>query len=392
MATDPIYRPLFSDYASELQPPALRQITARVSAVQGINLGQGTCQVPPPPEVLAAASAAIKEGLNVYTAPRGLLPVRQAIARKLARHNHIMNVDPEKELIVTCGATGALEGICAALLNPGDEVVLFEPYYPYHHKAVQKYGASIRYVPLHYPDWRFDPDDIRRAVTPRTKLVILSTPSNPCGKVFTEAELLLVGRLCKRAGAFLVTDEIYEYMVFDGKKHVSPASISELRPHTLMIGGFSKTFSVTGWRIGFLLAPEALSEKISQVIDLIYVCAPSAFQAGVGRALDELPEAFFGSVTASYQKKRDFFSSALERCGLRANVPEGAYYLLADYSDRFSNLSGMDFVSLMIDRTGVGAVPSQDFVRAHDKERWVRFCVAVSDEVLEKAAKRLQAL
>lgn len=392
MATDPLQNTLFSHYALGVESPTLRFITQKVIAANGINLGQGTCQVPAPQEVINAAAQAMRDGINGYTLAKGLPSLRAAIAKKLARDNDITDVNPETEIIVTCGATGALEGVCEAFINPGDEVILFEPYYPYHKKTLEKFNATIRYVALKGPAWTFDEEELARSFGPKTKFVVINTPSNPCGKVFTREEILRIGKLCVQNGAYLITDEIYEYMVFDGKKHLSPASIKELRPYTFMIGGYSKTFAITGWRIGFLLVPSQFCEKLSQVLDLTYVCAPAPLQEGVARALEVLPISFFDSLAATYQKKRDYFAQVLRGRGLHVEVPAGSYYLIAHFSERFPDKTGMEFVLHMIEKAQVGAVPSQDFVRKPEEQRWARFCVAVEDSILDKAADYLKRL
>lgn len=382
---------LLSRPASALQPPSLREITQRVAAVSGINLGQGVCQLPTPQFVIEAASQALHDGLNRYTNPRGLLSLREALAEKLRRHNNI-TADPEREILVTSGSTAAFEAVCALLLDPGDEVVNFVPYYPYHHNALRRYGAKVNLVELSGPDYTFDPNDLNSACSNKTKFIIVNTPGNPSGKVFTEQELDIVAEAAERCGALVVTDEIYEYMVFDGRKHVSPASLPRLSGRTITIGGYSKTFAITGWRVGFAVVPPQLADRAAALLDSIYVCAPAPLQEAVARGIGAFGDEFYTELQRTYQRKRDLFCAALRRAGLNPAVPQGSYYIIADFRDRFRQYDSRGFVDMMIERARVGAVPSSDFVEDSRNEKWVRFCVSVADEVLEQAAENLRAL
>ncbi|MBL7663282.1 pyridoxal phosphate-dependent aminotransferase [bacterium] len=375
--------------AKSFESPKLRIITGLVQKVSGINLGQGTCQLPVPQTVVKHAYAAIEEGLNRYSLPRGLLSARSSIVKKLARDNRIQGVNPESEVILTCGATGAFEIICGALINSGDKVVFFEPSYPYHLNTAKRYHAEILTIKLRGENWDFDVLELEAALKQRPKFLMINTPSNPTGKVFTEAELKTIAALCEKYDTLVVTDEIYEYMVFDGRKHISPASLPELRQRTLTIGGYSKTFAITGWRIGFLVVPEAISEYFAALADAIYVCPPSPFQEAIARSVNELGSEFYAELALKYQAKRDFFTKSLRDCGFKIINPQGSYYLIADYSAIEANLIPLDFVKFMIEKVKVGAVPADDFVHNPTHERWVRFCLAVEDSVLEQAAKQL---
>ncbi len=247
-----------------MQAPSLRQITLKVQAVQGINLGQGVCQLPVPDEVLLAAHEALDDGINRYTSPRGLLSLREALAEKLRRHNQIA-YDPEQELLVTVGSTGAFEGVCATLINAGDHVVSFSPYYPYHHNTLRRYNAKVTYVPLEGADLTFDSARLEKALQQGVKFLLVNTPGNPTGKVFTQSELKTISELTNKHNCLVVTDEIYEYMIYDGRVHISPAAVPGLRERTITIGGYSKTFAITGWRIGYLALPSAIAEKCDHV-------------------------------------------------------------------------------------------------------------------------------
>lgn len=382
---------LFSTQASALVTPSLRKITQRMAEIGGINLGQGVCLLPVPAEVIAAAHQAINDGINRYTNPAGLPSLRQAISRKLARHNNVQ-YDPDRELIVTHGATGAFEGVCATLLNPGDEVISFSPFYPYYDNSLRRYGVRIHYVPMSPPTWQIDWKAFDRAMSPRVKCVLVNTPGNPTGKVFTREELTRIGEACKAHGAFIVTDEIYEYMTYDGHRHLSPAAIPGLKDHTITIGGYSKTFAITGWRIGYLGGPAHIVSRMTSMLDNIYVCAPAPLQQGVAAAIDALDDSFYATLQSTYDAKRNYFCTALEKLGLKVIRPQGAYYIMADFSGIAPDLTSMQFVDRMIERTRVGGVPSDDFVPDATGHRWLRFCIAVPDESLEAAIASLQKL
>ncbi len=383
---------LLTRQARSFQSPALRQITLEVQKVGGINLGQGVCQLPVPEYVLEQASRAAHEGVNRYTNPRGLSSLREALAYKLEHHNGICGLDPETEVLVTCGATGAFEAVCATLLEPGNEVVVFEPTYPYHVQCLKRYGAKIHTIALREPDWSFDVNALAEAVSEKTKFVLVNTPGNPSGKVFSEEELRALAGVIEPYETLVVTDEIYEYMVFDGRRHVSPASLAELRDRTVTMGGYSKTFSITGWRIGYAVAPAAIAEPMAAVMDAIYVCAPAPLQEAVARGVRNFPDRFYSDLSDKYQGKRDRFVAGLREVGMDPYVPEGAYYLLSRYDQLAPGVDSTTFVSRMIASTGVGAVPSSDFVRDPSRAPWIRFCLALEDDVLEDALSRLSKL
>lgn len=381
----------FSVQAGSIEPPSLRQITLRINELSGVNLGQGVCQLPVPPEVLQAAHRALDNGVNRYTNPYGLISLRQAIVKKLKAHNG-MDVDPETEIAITCGGTGAFEGVCAALLDPGDAVVSFSPYYPYFHNALLRHQARIKYVQLKAPDWSFSWDQFERSLTSDVKFVYLNTPSNPTGKVFSREELERIGQLCKERDILVVADEIYQYMLYDGRKHISMASLPGMKDTVITMGGYSKTFAITGWRIGYLVAPKPIMEKTIRLVDNMYVCAPAPLQQGVADAIDALPESFYSDLKETYSKKRKFIGGAFEKLGLKVIYPQGSYYVIADFRERYQELNSMQFVNRMIERTRVGAVPADDFVGDPENHRWVRVCFALPDEELERAAGYLEKL
>lgn len=372
-------------------PPALRQITLDVLRVGGVNLGQGVCNLPTPDFILERAHAAMLDGVNRYTNPKGLASLRRALAVKLAEFNKI-EADPDSEILVTCGVSGAFETVCGTLLNPGDGVLLFEPSYPYHVQALKRYQAEITCLPLSAPDLDLDFNAIKAAITPRTKFILVNTPGNPTGKVWTAPELERLGQALEGTECLIVTDEIYEYMAFDGRTHVSAASIPELRPRTITMGGYSKTFSITGWRIGYLVAPRPLAEPMTSFLDAVYVCPPAPLQQAVADGIDHFSPAFYADLCAKYQSKRDHFIEGLKSVGMTPESPQGAYYLLSSYENLSPDMDSVAFARRMIDASGVGAVPSSDFVRDFRAAPWIRFCLANEDSVLEDALERLGKL
>ncbi|MBV6459676.1 MAG: Methionine aminotransferase [Fimbriimonadaceae bacterium] len=362
-----------------------------VQRVGGINLGQGVCNLPTPPEVVEAAHRAARDGENRYTHPRGAARLRRALAEKLRAHNGI-EADPEANIMVSCGATGGFEAVCATLLDPGDAVVVFEPTYPYHLQALKRYGASIRTVRLAEPHWEVDWEAVAAAVDSATKFVLVNTPGNPTGKVWSAKELARLGDIAARHGALLVTDEIYEYMIFDGARHVSAASIPELKDRVITIGGYSKTFSITGWRIGYAVAPTAVATAMTAFLDAVYACAPSPLQEAVAVGVESFDSLFYETLRGQYEDKRDLFFHRLQKIGLKPLLPGGSYYMLAAFDEAFPSMSSFEFARHMIERAGVGAVPSDDFVRDPSVAPWVRFCLAQEQDVLVEALDRLSRL
>lgn len=372
-----------------LEQSEIRNMTIECTKVRGINMSQGVCDTPVPEPVRRAAQEAIDSGVNTYTRFDGLPELRAAIARKLAGSG--VDVTGDGDVVVTSGSSSAFYGACLAILDPGDEVVLFEPYYGYHRDTLTSVGAQARYVTLRPPDWSFDAKDLEKAVTERTRAVVVNTPTNPCGKVFTRAELEAIAEVAGRHDLFVITDEIYEHFVYDGRQHVSPASIPGLQNRTITVGGFSKTFSITGWRIGFSAGPRDFVERLGLINDLVYICAPAPLQWGVGRALELLGPDFYERLSREYQHKRDKFCAALDRAGLPPLVPQGAYYVLSDTS-RLPGSTSKDRVMQLLQRTGVAAVPGAAFYQGTGGDRLARFCYAKTDEDLDEACRRLERL
>ncbi len=379
---------------SELAPGAMqseiRAMSVECDRIGGINLAQGVCDTPVPAPVEAEAIAAIRAGHNIYTRLDGITRLRKAIAAKQER-DYGLGYDPEHEVLVSSGATGGLHAAAMALLNPGDEVLLFEPFYGYHVATLKSLRIKPVLVPLAEPDWALDTDALKAAITPRTRAIILNTPANPSGKVFSRAELEAVAEVTRQHDLFLLTDEIYEYFVYDGQRHISPATLEDMRERTIVMSGFSKTFSVTGWRLGYVTAAARWMAAIAYFHDLTYVCAPSAFQHAAAAGLEQLGPGFYTQLAADYQAKRERILAALRDAGLEPSVPAGAYYVLAN-ATRLPGETAAKKARHLLAATGVAAVSGAAFFRPGRGENLLRFCFAKKDGDLEEACARLRKL
>jgi len=371
----------------DLAQSEIRAMTQACANAKGLNMAQGVCDTPVPPIVLEGAEQAIRNGHNVYTRFDGVPELRQAIADKLAYYNGI-RADPETEITVSAGATGAFHCACAALLNPGDEVILFAPYYQYHISALMAVEAVPVVVHMQPPAWTYSLTQLEQLVTPNTKAIIVNSPGNPSGKVFSRAELEALAEFACQHDLFVMTDEIYEYFLYDGRRHVSMASLPNMAERTVTIGGYSKTFSVTGWRIGYSVAARPWTRAIGAMNDLLYVCAPAPLQIGVARGIRDLPGDFYESLARDYQHKRDKFCSALTQAGLTPSIPEGAYYVLADVS-RLPGDNGKARAMYLLKKTGVAGVPGEAFIPGVGGANVVRFSYAKTDLDLDEACRRL---
>lgn len=368
----------------------IRVMTIECEKVGGINLAQGVCDTGVPEPVAFGARKGIDEGINSYTRYDGLAELRQAIATKLRDYNGVI-ADPETEITVSAGSTGSFYCACLALLDPGDEVILFEPYYGYHLNTLLAVDAVPKYVPMSLPELKFSSDDLEKAVTPKTKGIMVCTPANPSGKVFSETELKVIADFAVRHDLFVFTDEIYEYFVYDGKRHISPGSLPEIADRTVTISGYSKTYSITGWRIGYSACRKQWADMIGYVNDLVYVCAPAPLQHGVALGISGLSDDYYDALCGEFRNKRNKICSALASVNLTPIVPEGAYYVLADAS----TLPGVDSKEKamhLLKETGVASVPGKAFYHNGGGESFVRFCFAKTDDVLDEACKRIEKL
>jgi len=349
----------FSRRAEGITQAEIRVMTIECEKVRGINLAQGVCDTEVPLPVRRGAQIAVDKGINSYTRYDGLAELRQAIARKMREYNGII-ADPETEVTVSGGSTGAFYCACLALLDPGDEVIVFEPYYGYHVNTLEAVDAAPTYVTMHPPDWRFSREELERVVTPRTKGIMVNTPANPSGKVFTRA----------------------------GCRHISPGSLPGMGDRTITISGFSKTFSITGWRVGYSVSDTRWAHMIGYMNDLVYVCAPAPLQCGVAAGINELTGAFYRELSSEYARKRDRICGALRKVGLHPSIPKGAYYVLADVS-RLPGKTSKEKAMHLLARTGVASVPGSAFYHGSGGENLVRFCFAKTDAELEEACQRI---
>jgi aminotransferase len=379
-----------SKRSSRIEQAEIRAMSIECEKVGGINLAQGVCDTQVPFPVREESHRGIENGTNSYTRFDGLAQLREAIARKILQYNGI-KADPETDIVVSAGSTGAFYCACLALLDPGDEVILFEPYYGYHLNTLLAVEAVPRYVTLRPPDWSYSTVELERAASSRTKAIVVNTPGNPSGKVFSRAELEAIAEFAARHDLFVFTDEIYEFFLYDGRSHVSPGSLNGLTDRTITISGFSKTFSITGWRIGYSVSSSRWARRIGYMNDLIYVCAPSPLQYGVGLGLPQLDASFYTGLSIEYTKKRDRICSVLEQVGLRPYVPQGAYYVLSDVSS-LPGKNSKERAMFLLEQTGVASVPGEAFYQNGGGKDLVRFCFAKTEEELEDACLRLRGI
>jgi aspartate/methionine/tyrosine aminotransferase len=369
----------------------IRGMTRLANEHGAINLAQGFPNFPAPDLLKEAAARAVRADVNQYAITWGSKRLRDALARKYAGWYGVA-ADPETEITVTCGATEAMAAALLAIVDPGDEVVVFEPFYENYGPDAILCGAKPVYVPMPL-DGPLDLDRVAAAFSERTRAVVVNTPNNPTGRVLSRAELEGIAALCLRHGAYAVTDEIYEHIRYDGE-HVCMAALPGMRERTIAISGASKTFSVTGWRVGWIVAPRALTAAIRKVHDFLTVGAPAPLQDAVATALDELPRAYYDELSAAYRERRDLLCAALARAGFAVVPPQGAYYVLADYG-ALADEPDPAFAARLVREAGVASVPASSFFRAPDParppaHRLVRFAFCKTEDVLREAAVRLE--
>ena len=357
--------------------------------VSGINLGQGICDQPIEPIIKEAAIRAIDADHSIYTRLDGIDELRRRIAAKMRGYNGIV-CDPDGEVVVTVGATGAFVTACMAFLDPGDEVVIFSPFYSYHVNILKVCGVVLRFVTLRPPDWSYDPQALEAAFSDRTKMVVLNTPANPSGKVFGKEELDHLAALCRKHDALCVTDEIYEYILYDGRRHLSLGAFPGMEDRTITISGFSKTYAMTGWRLGYVVARRALASQMALLNDLINVCAPSPLQHGVVAAFD-LPLEYYDRMVVDYTRKRDMTAEACRAAGMEPFVPQGSYYMLADVS-RLGMKDDYDAARILLEQAGIAVIPGSSFyANPEDGRMQIRLCYAKKMPDLQEACRRLRA-
>ncbi len=371
------------------------EINSRARQHNAVNLGQGAPDFDGPPEVLAAAVAALHNNANQYAPGLGYLAVRQAIADH-ARRFYGQIVDPETEVAVTAGATEAMLAAVLGLLDSGDEAILFQPAFDSYSPQMQMAGVNIRYVTLNGPDWTFDPAALAAAFTDKTRAILLNTPNNPTGKAFSRAELEIIADLCRRHDVIALTDEVYEHLMYDRVEHVRLATLPGMADRTLTISSMGKTFSVTGWKIGWVIGPAALVSGVIRAHQFNTYSVASPLQLAAATAL-ALPDTYYAQLTADFQARRDLVQSALQRVGFETWQPNGGYFVVA----RWKNVApttiatDMQFTEWLIKDVGVACIPVSCFYQPEDRADhtdWVRFSVCKTDATLNAAIERLERL
>jgi len=375
--------------ASTFQESVIREMTRVANQHGAINLAQGFPDFAMPEPMKDAACAAIHGDINQYAITWGTPALRLAIAEKYRRW-YGMDVDPDREITVTCGATEAMAAVFLALVDPGDEVIVFEPYYENYGPDAILAGAKPVFVPLEGLDWKLDPEKLRAAFSDRTRAIVVNTPHNPTGRVFTREEISLIAELCQKHDAIAITDEIYEHIRYAGGHHVL-ATWPGMRERTVTISGLSKTFSCTGWRLGYAVAPFEMTSPIRKVHDFLTVGAPAPLQAAGAIGMAFGPD-YYNEMALEYRERRDMMVNALDEAGFKFCSPEGAYYILADFTG-ISDLRGVEFAMWLAKEVGVATVPGTSFYREPKLgEHVTRFAFCKKKETLEKAAERLAGI
>ncbi len=394
-----VARRLLSGKAEQFTESVIREMTRLAMKHNAVNLSQGFPDFAAPMEVKEAARQAISDDINQYAITWGAKPLRDAIVEKFARTQHV-SYDPEREITICCGSTEAMMASMMAIINPGDEIVVFEPFYENYGPDAILSGATPRFVKLQPPDWTYDERELAAAFGPHTKAIILNTPNNPTGKVFSRAELEFIRDLCVRWNAFCITDEIYEHILYDGNEHISMARIAGMRDRTIVINGMSKTYSVTGWRVGWALAPPDATQSIRKVHDFLTVGAAAPLQQAGVLAL-KLPQTYYDNLAATYAKKRQRLLTILESAGFTVYKPRGAYYIMTDTSRlklpaqyrSATESADVSFARYLVEQVGVACVPGSSFYNdAQDGATQVRFTFCKKEETLAAAEGRFASL
>ncbi len=393
-----IARRMLSAKAEQFTESVIREMTRLAMKHNAVNLSQGFPDFAAPELIKEAARQAISDDVNQYAITWGAKSLRDAVIDKFARTQKIQ-YDPEREITICCGSTEAMMSSMMAIINPGDEIVVFEPFYENYGPDAILSGASPRFVRLQPPDWTFDEKELAAAFGPRTKAIIVNTPNNPTGKVFSRGELEFIRDLCLRWNAYCITDEIYEHILYDGTEHVSMARIDGMRDHTIVINGMSKTYSVTGWRVGWALAPPEVTQSIRKVHDFLTVGAAAPLQQAGALALKS-PQSYYDNLAVTYEKKRARLLGILEKSGFTVYKPRGAYYIMTDISRfNFDELKfpaasrDVRFAKYLVEHIGVACVPGSSFYNdAQDGATQVRFTFCKKEETLAAAEVRFASL
>jgi aminotransferase len=382
--------PLISRKASRFTESVIRGMSIEALRYDAVNLAQGMPDFPAPQVLKDAACRAIQDDVNQYAITWGARELRHAIAEHAAWHLGL-SVDPETEITVTCGSTEAMLVVLLSVINPGDEVILSQPFYENYWPDCVLAGATPRFVPVRPPRWRFDPDELAAAFNDRTKAIILCNPNNPTGAVFTREDLEVVAALCRKWDVVAVTDEIYEHILYDARQHVALAGLDGMRERSVTISGMSKTYAVTGWRVGTIIAPPGFSRSFRQIHDFVSIGAAAPLQEA-GAAAYRLPREYYLRLAADYQARRDRLCKVLWDVGFAFDPPEGAYYIMAGI-EAFGASDDVTFARHLVRDVGVATVPGSSFFQEKELgSRYIRFCFCKRDETLDAAAERLRTL
>ena len=383
-----------AERAEPLEQSDIRAVTQQVEAAGGINLGQGICDLPTPQPIQRRAQQAIADDHSIYSHYAGIEPLRRGIVEKEQTYNDVPVSAPD-EVVVGVGSTGCFVSAAFTLLEEGDEVILFEPFYGYHRNILELTGATIRYVPLGGPDSTFDRATVEAAVTDDTKAVVVNTPANPSGKVWTRGELSRLLGLMQDHDLVAVTDEIYEYMLYDGAEHVSLASLPGAYERTITLSGFSKAYNVTGWRLGYAVAPAPIADKMGLMNDLLYICAPRPLQHAALAAFEDLGDDYVPNLRDDYTARRRLLCETLEDIGFEVPWPDGAYYALANFDALAETRTGFgddkEAMKTLVREAKVASVSGRSFYEdPADGRSQLRFCFAKELPVLEQACEQLR--
>jgi aspartate/methionine/tyrosine aminotransferase len=370
------------------QESVIRKMTRVCQQYRGINLAQGFPEKDPPEEVIKEALRAIQQGSNQYSITWGLPALREAVAGKVSRFAGL-KADPEKEITITCGSSEAIVASLMALVNPGEKVIVFEPFYENYLPGLTLCGGIPEFVRLRDPSWALDPDELKKAFSQKPKAVILNTPANPSGKVFSRGEMETIARFCREYGTYVITDEIYEHILYDGLQHIHMGSLPGMWERTVTISGISKTYSATGWRVGYVIAHQDLMSAIRKCHDYMVVAAPTPFQMGAVVAMG-LPDSYYRDLQEFYRERRDFLLKVFEALSVPVFRPAGAYYMMI----RIDGLGRGDdeaFAMALVEKAGLAVVPGSSFYhRPEDGRDKVRFCFAKKWETLNQVKERME--
>lgn len=379
-----------SEISAHLQPSYIRSLSKRCIEMGGINLGQGVCDIPTPAPIRQAAAEAMNANKNQYSSSQGLLEVREALAAKLCSYNRLP-IRNSHQVMVSHGGTGAYVCALLTLMNPGDEIILFEPFYGYHRNIAELLGIVIKTVTIDLETYEIDQTELDAAISSKTKAMVICTPGNPSGKVFSQAELLSLGEFATKHNLYIITDEMYEYITYPGVEHVSPGALPGLFERTITLSGFSKTFNMTGWRLGYAAGPEEIIRRMSLLQDLIYVCPVTPLQHALTTALHFTVD-YYAEMQASYLQKRDLMVAGLRDIGFKVKTPEGAYYLMLDLQ-QFNFRDDIDAADKILADCKVAVVPGRAFyLQAEAGQAYCRLCFAIERPHLEQALEQMQSL